>query len=396
MFSRLRQNNQLEAGKAKVLSNGTWSETSTGYKNLGVSQVVYDNKTPHFTPGHLRISPVDMRKFVGLSTPSDWYWKSTVYGWNDSAWTGDVASLNANPPSSLTVGVSIDPILKDLAYTKALARCSEPDLDLGMVIAEYSETMAMLKRPLKPLVRKMGELSNSVSRKRKSSKRRGNLEDAMADGWLVARYGVIPLISDVSKIIQRLSEIRIHYESTLERRKGSVYSAKTVESVQIEGYSSHRARWKIEVTETDATYCGLYFKNLITHAESFGISVFDLPAMAWERIPYSFVVDWAFNFGDWLRAMQPEPAIEMLSGYITRKKETIYRRFPMHVWINGLPESYAYEVRSAGMYLGTTTFLRREVIAPYPVMPGINAEIMNLTRAIDSVSLIWQNLPKLK
>jgi hypothetical protein len=48
----------------------------------------------------------------------------------------------------------------------------------------------------------------------------------------------------------------------------------------------------------------------------------DVPATLWEIVPYSFVVDWFVNVGDWLQAITPVPGITVRGHWATTVTET--------------------------------------------------------------------------
>jgi len=53
-----------------------------------------------------------------------------------------------------------------------------------------------------------------------------------------------------------------------------------------------------------------------------GFSWESIPITAWELIPFSFVVDWFVNFGDYIQALTPKLGIKGLSSWTTVIKET--------------------------------------------------------------------------
>jgi hypothetical protein len=48
-----------------------------------------------------------------------------------------------------------------------------------------------------------------------------------------------------------------------------------------------------------------------------GGTMYDVPAYLWERLPYSFVVDWTFKVGQYLRSIQYKPGFQWLGSCVT-------------------------------------------------------------------------------
>lgn len=82
---------------------------------------------------------------------------------------------------------------------------------------------------------------------------------------------------------------------------------------------------------------------------------------AWELIPFSFVVDWAFPIGDWLGSLDAMKGVRNTTGTVTTKREYYHEMDPQGYWDNDLTI-----ITPASMSLKTH---ERIVISDVPIPP---------------------------
>lgn len=411
-FSRMRQRDELRAGLVRFKATVV-SESTSGYKNIGQDKVIYDNGpwTTKFVPGQYRNNPVDVRSFVGASNPSNWVLPPNIYtGWKELSVVGDASAYYATPPMSIDSGVLADSATADRLLCAAYAKMSTPDFDFGMVLAEIGSTWQLLHKPLKPLVRDLSEWWKKASdspavpatrrplppKGKPLKKPKGRLEDRLATGWLTWRYAICPGISDVNGILTKLLNPQVHKRGILERSKAGAGSNNTSKRATYEVMNFTAGIWHEDTYTNTLTSAGIYFHNIYQWVESSGGGVFDLPSLLYELIPLSFVLDWAYNFNDLLRAAQPKTDIAVLGTYVSHSDEVTFYRRPVEVWLNGVPRELGqFELRSPGFYQGVLAKYNRyvgpQIVA---VKPAIYPQIFDINRSIDSVALAWNFLPK--
>jgi hypothetical protein len=260
---------------------------------------------------------------------------------------------------------------RNLLYNMALDKLYEQlrgGLDLGIDIAEAGQTRRMLMgfREAEALARIRG---SSISR-------------TVANGWLEFQYGWRPLFGSlfgaanelVNKVLNTLRKFKVHaslpfwedvtYNSNgfTVRRKTGGYQACTIACVfEVPGFSLDR------------------FSSL------------NPVSLAWEVIPYSFVVDWFLDIGSFLRSLETSLlyATRFKSGYVSE----IYH-VNQYCYRDGVVHKLGYDDvcdDNRAWYHGTS--FQRSVLsgAPSPRTPAFHAQL-GWQRWISAGALVRQLL----
>jgi hypothetical protein len=192
---------------------------------------------------------------------------------------------------------------KDAVYNRALEKLNAKargELDLGIALAEAGSTMRMIRSVSKVI--DFGRLS-----------RIGGTRD-LANGWLQWQYGWKPLVSDVFNaadeairvVLNKLERIKVRASIPYEAQQSTtrvILGRSVPVMVQVKG----KVSCTIGVTYTVPTFDPARWSSL------------NPVSLAWELIPYSFVVDWFYDIGGWLRAMETSLLYggAMQHGYIS-------------------------------------------------------------------------------
>jgi hypothetical protein len=146
------------------------------------------------------------------------------------------------------------------------------------------------------------------------------------------------------------------------------YTFANTEDIQVRAYCHYKA---------DMTYLP---------ARDFGLT--ELPLTAWELVPFSFVVDWFVNIGDWLEALTPKLGIKILSeGYTVKRKLLSLRTVS---WTKQTVSGNSYD--ASGSFLKSVDECERLNVYRVPyidilyTIPPVNIKI-NVKRAIDAIAL---------
>lgn len=240
--------------------------------------------------------------------------------WGTRTVTGDHAGfiVNGNGPhdtySLLTQSMS------GSSLVKAYAKMKDSELLLGEGIATLGQTVSMLRRPFSGALDLLAKIAWKQGKLEKSH----SVANAAGKAWLEYRYGWRPLIGDTKVIVREVNrQLGTPFGGRRVARGGVSHSyyyetPATITHPYISGCTVGAATFKGTVRMTSGVIYDLLIDSAGGHmAKVAGARLSDVPATAWELIPYSFVVDWFVGVGDWIRAITPDPTVRVLGSWTT-------------------------------------------------------------------------------
>lgn len=243
------------------------------------------------------------------------------------SWTGATYyGISTSFFPTLTPAVDIE-AAKVLAGTQAMSQVDAPEVQGLVDLAELEATLRMLKQPMSSLVDLSRQLRRTANRrmwadrKKNGQKKTGSLQfsEAMAGAWLEVRYGWTPLLGTVQGLLEILAT----------EKKGSRKTARGTSFVPPRSGSSTQTQsgWPyagcskcVKTQNATATYkvrAGVMYESTTSLQNQLGLNLQEVPSAMWELIPFSFVVDWFVNVGDWLRAVTPRTGVKELASWTT-------------------------------------------------------------------------------
>jgi hypothetical protein len=141
----------------------------------------------------------------------------------------------------------------------------------------------------------------------------------MADNYLTVEYGWLPTISDLQTIVEAFKKQKPY----LDKNGFATYSAGFSDKRSIEDIDyCLEQHIKLGIDDYDSSA-----KALVGFVDSMGF----LPTLqnAWDLIPYSFVLDWFINVGDFLARLDGQDRLRRLNiRYTTSsRKTTVVRNY---------------------------------------------------------------------
>lgn len=216
---------------------------------------------------------------------------------------------------------------------------------------------------------------------------------AVANAYLLYRYGFIPLMMSIQDATQAMSRAVGKVRQT--SRGSASVSQQTITTVPTNLFSIWTANYVIRKDEkvtVRSMFLDEYEATLITNS---GLSLKNLATLPWELLPYSFVVDWFANIGDYLASMYPTFGLTPRGSCTTVERQTSYSVSCSSFTPNSTywddPKivfpSHGYTVRS-------TVKDRIPEVAESSLVLRSNFKLDQLTRASDAIALLTQKLRK--
>lgn len=268
-------------------------------------------------------------------------------------------------------------------------KTNQSSFDAGTFLAEGGEALDGITSSASSLAKairavKRGDMKGAckaLSVNARNVKNRGpsRTADETTGRWLELNYGWLPLIGDLDSAARACA-------AAVEKPLNKTFRVGRTARVQ---------------GDSNSTYLKVVYRN--THRRSlkvtlsrppnpFQLSLVSPAKVAWELVPYSFVVDWALPIGDYLNAQHTRATLPVAkvvtSDKIRRTREVVgYTGNPAnggYVNVMGDPFGVTYE---------TFTFQRSvDTNLPSVPMPGLEplGDILSWRRAASALSLMYQ------
>jgi len=305
-------------------------------------------------------------------------YKPTGWGFNIYAlWMTYITSASTfKSPPWLFSGSEVSDAISE-ATTQCLANRGSPGKsNLWESVAEAHKSV--------------GLISDLLDSAKKVLSNGGLLHKAKASGsaFLLLRYGLGPLISDISSVQQGLAKELGKVRLT---SRGFVTSNRNSTSTRVTPYST-LFTFKIQDNYSESLVIrAMSIDELVaTTASNIGFSTKGLITLPWELIPYSFVVDWFANLGDYLNALVPLFGVKQLGSCVVLRREFSVNSLLLDTQPTG---SYTLDQPLSGSMNWTHKETTRIPTLGGPkVVIKSNFRFDTVPRVLDSVSLILQRL----
>lgn len=243
-------------------------------------------------------------------------WPSCSAGANSPKWVGDQVKLVLDyqevgdltywqPKAVDTSGVSVLPshqqFLNDLKAQ--VVQESYTSYDVLTDIAEIKDTFALLGRLLSAVRRPLQSFVDASRAIKKASGNTDKAHEAVGRLWMQYRYAIMPLFYSAADIVKTIEGLKTKYQTS---RKSKTVTIPAVSDWDSSTYGPVEARKGLSIYQVVSATIryGAVGKSRYDFSMSqarlfdkLGLNPF---VTAWELIPFSFVVDWFVNIGDWV------------------------------------------------------------------------------------------------
>lgn len=268
-------------------TEGMTDTVTKGFKKISASGGIVMNPFYH-TKRNITSEPGTNLRFGLTGFPSFWGQYNGNWSGYYLNWGGDTDLVTRH---SLIESAEVDR-MKTLVSTRCLSQIGRPKTDNWENLAEMDKTFTTLKAPFYSWFRyyyKLGDVGSAYL--------------SSANLWLQMRYGLIPLMKSLIETVEQVK--RNHKpERQTTRARDSISSAS---SSTASNTSSGVFRYDIGIQQTERHTVtaisvdeALFGRSLL---HDFGFTAKGLWALPWELIPYSFIVDWFLNAGDYIGSL---------------------------------------------------------------------------------------------
>jgi hypothetical protein len=205
--------------------------------------------------------------------------------------------------------------IDDVARTQFLSRCyrAQHSFQGGVFLGELKEAVHMIRHPLDSLVNGMSDYLKALRRRKRRGIGHGRrLKDMIANTWLEYVFGWGPLLNDIDSGAKALARA-IAYRAPTEHVTGSAKKSFQVHG-SLEDIFSPDGSYMFVSYKPITSYQvsvkyegGVYAKNggngAVANLSDFGVDFQSFLPTVWELIPYSFLVDYVSNVGQFIEAL---------------------------------------------------------------------------------------------
>lgn len=207
---------------------------------------------------------------------------------------------------------------------KALNKIADSKAQIGENLATLGQTARMFTRPIRSIVDlakagRRGEFRNFLRSSYRDLRRRGIAKE-VCSRYLEYIYGFQPFMSDAYALHQLMKEqsvepLLIHGRSSASRTDWHPFRGPTLTS----SYSTcWRENWEYQA-KAKCRLTARFDENEKFLRSINQLGLLNPASLAWELVPWSFVVDWVLPVGPMLQALSAPAGLRFVDGSISNR-----------------------------------------------------------------------------
>lgn len=349
-------------------------------------------------------------------------WETTVKAvpcsFDDVAWTNNSKGFGSYPMTLFTgisdlIGYMGNWDYPEIAAAvshmkqKLISRIKDQKVNVAQAAAEFRQTASTVTNVARRLASailsvKRGnmrqaarDLTGEGARRTGRASNRLVSSGSVANDWLQLQYGWKPLLSDVYGACEELARLTTYnpkvYSVSASAKEEShavlppINTPPSSWGPSIHGKKSVKAscRGTVEL-EMAAEWLATLARTGITNPA----------ALAWELVPYSFVVDWFLPVGNYLSSWDYDAGLRFRRGWYTVKVE-VDAQWKAESTVVGTPGVEVSTFHGDGELTGHARSFQREIMGNFPQMgyPSFK-DPRSLLHAANAIALLRQAFSK--
>lgn len=330
----------VSSTKPDVVTETTADRVSyykAGYRDSTVTPGFHNpNRKGRLKPRAFTFSEEENYAFTGRRSRKTTKLQPGQYGYFEEVASGPANTSSTGIsgiewPSGSRVDKTPPTNLDSRARNGLLLKIKSSAVNLGVMGAERKKTAAMVGNTAMNLVNAMRNLRRGnfsgaaedlgVPPKKRARSRfnKAYAKDsarAVGGGWLALQYGWKPLLTDIygsCEALARRNDAPMYVTTTKSATSVTPFRINQVSKSQDLVSGEFWAGAKLTVVKYGVTY----YRPQSVDSSLSQLGITNPALIAWELVPYSFVVDWFLPIGDWLGTFDATVGLTFYSGYRT-------------------------------------------------------------------------------
>lgn len=275
----------------------------------------------------------------------------------------------------------------DRAVVSVYAKMKSPKFDGLTNLGELKETIKGVLNPMsgiKGIIKKITKPNKKSFRKKSSS---NTYLDHANSQWLEYRYSFMPLALSVQDALKAATwQLQGNGYMTQVTHAGERTTAPEVFDALERSYWYIPVKFIIRTTEDVRVGATLASRLKIDEQNFWGISLMDVPSTAYELLTLSFVLDWFFNVGDWIRAVTPDPSRQVLASSVSIRRTVKTELTLTHYRVSDITLMWK-TINSNNVAVREESTLNRYLNPDLPVLPVYDDKSLSWMRQLDAFAL---------
>lgn len=253
----------------------------------------------------------------------------------------DTNGVHADATMYVPVPVEVSSLLQsnldNKVKQKILERVKDSDVNLGVIWGEREQTFRLLADATKRLGQgyHLARSGNFLGAARALVGSTGAAKTTIARNWLELQYGWRPLMSDIYGLCKTAHKLSRHRQFTVVSYRSKINDVRT----GYQPFGTDYTVYKDEQSLYESSGRVKFQSSSMLLATAAEMGLLNPAAVAWELVPFSFVVDWAVPIGSFLNQFDAAAGWQFMQGSLTHysKAESVFTKLALP-----LPVKYVF------------------------------------------------------